>query len=191
MVRTKPCPVKNPAQKTNLVQIFVDGVVPFYRAAKNFQVFAIHINPANNKNPQSKPTPVKLPDKYKDFVDVFEKINADQLPAHHPYDCPIDLEEGHSPPFGPIYGLSKPELQALRDYLTKNLAKGFVQHSKSPAGAPIMFVKKKDDSFRLCVDYCGLNKITKNNKYPLPLILGLLDRLHIGKIFTKLDLRGA
>jgi hypothetical protein len=137
--------VKNPAQKTNPVRIFVDGTVPFYRAVKNLQVFAIHVNLANNKNPQSEPTHVKLPEKYKDFVDVFEKINVDQLPAHSPYDCPIDLE-GHSPPLGPIYGLSKSELQALRDYLTENLAKGFVQHSKSPAGTPILFVKKKDGS---------------------------------------------
>jgi hypothetical protein len=81
VVRTKPCPVKNlvknHAQKTNPVQIFVDGAVLFYRAAKNLQVFAIHVNPANNKNPQSEPTLVKLPEKYKDFVDVFKKINAD------------------------------------------------------------------------------------------------------------------
>ncbi len=130
VARTKPCPVKNlvknPAQKTNPVRIFVDGAVPFYRAAKNLQVFAIHVNPTNDKNPQSKPTPIKLPEKYKDFVDVFKKNNADQLPAHRPYDCPIDLEEGHLQPFGPIYGLSKPKLQALRDYLTENLAKGFV-----------------------------------------------------------------
>jgi hypothetical protein len=195
VVSTKPCPVKNlvknPAQKTNLVRIFVDGAIPFYWAAKNLQVFAIHVNPTNNKNPQSEPTPVKLPEKYKDFINVFEKINADQLPAHSPYDCPIDLEEGHSPPFGPIYGLSELELQALRDYLTENLAKGFIQHSKSPASAPILFVKKKDGSLRLCVDYRGLNKITKKNRYSLPLISGLLDRLRTEKIFTKLDLRGA
>ncbi len=194
MVRTKPCPVKNlvknPAQKTNPVQIFVDRAVPFYRAAKNLQVFAIDVNPANNTNPPLEPTPINLPEKYKDFVDVFEKINADHLPAHSPYDCPIDLE-GHSPPFGPIYGLSEPEFQALCDYLTENLAKGFIQHSKSLASAPILFVKKKDGSLRLYVDYRGLNKITKKNRYPLPLILGLLDRLRIGKIFTKLDVRGA
>jgi hypothetical protein len=79
----------------------------------------------------------------------------------------------------------------LRDYLTENLAKGFIWHSKSPAGTPILFVKKKDGSLRLCVDYRGLNKITKKNRYPLPLILGLLDRLRTGKIFTKIDLRGA
>jgi hypothetical protein len=179
VARTKPCPVKNPVenptQKTNPVRIFFDGVVPFYQAAKNLQVFAIHVNLANNKNPQSEPKPVKLPEKYKDFANVFEKNKADQLPEHHPYDCPIDLEEGHSPPFGPIYGLLEPELQALRDYLTENLAKGFVQHSKSLAGAPILFVKKKDGSLRLYVDHRGLNKITKKNQYPLPLISGLLD----------------
>ncbi len=64
VVRTKPCPVKNlvknPTQKTNPIQIFVDGADPFYRDAKNLQVFTIHVNPTNNKNPQSKPTPVKL-----------------------------------------------------------------------------------------------------------------------------------
>jgi hypothetical protein len=79
----------------------------------------------------------------------------------------------------------------LRDYLIENLAKGFIQHSKSPAGAQILFVKKKDGSFRLSMDYRGFNKITKKNRYPLPLISGLLDWLHTGKIFTKLDLRGA
>jgi hypothetical protein len=130
VARTKPCLVKNlvenPAQKTNLVRIFVDGTIPFYRVAKNLQVFAIHVNPTNNQHPQSEPKPVKLPEKYKDFVNVFEKNKADQLPEHRPYDCLIDLEEGHSPPFGPIYGLSEPKLQALRDYLTENLAKGFV-----------------------------------------------------------------
>ncbi len=75
MARTKPCSVKNliknPAQKANPVRIFVDQVVPFYRAAKNLQVFAIHVNPTNNKNPQSEPTSVKFFKKYKDFVDVF------------------------------------------------------------------------------------------------------------------------
>jgi hypothetical protein len=54
-----------------------------------------------------------------------------------------------------------------------------------------LFVKKKDGSLRLCVDYRGLNKITKKNRYPLPLILGLLDWLRTEKIFTKLDLHGA
>ena len=132
-----------------------------------------------------------IPNRYKDFYDVFEKRNADRLPEHRRYDCPIDLQEGACPPFGPIYGLSAPELKALRGYLDENLEKGFIQPSKSPAGAPILFVKKKDGSLRLCVDYRGLNKLTVRNRYPLPLIPELLDRLQSARVFSKIDLRGA
>ena len=116
-----------------------------------------------------------LPARYNDILNVFENRNADQLPAHCPYDCPIKLQEGAHPPFGPIYGLSEPELEALRMYLDENLSKGFIQPSESSVGAPILFVKKKDGSLRLCVEYRGLNKITVRNRYPLPLIPTLLD----------------
>ena len=91
---------------------------------------------------------------------MFEKKNADRLPEHRPYDCPIDLKDGACPPFGPIYGLSKPELKTLKIYIEENLAKGFIRHSKSPAGSPILFVKKKDGTLRLCIDYRGLNRVT-------------------------------
>ena len=124
-----------------------------------------------------KTTTDSLPSKYEDFGDVFEKKNVDRLPEHRPYDYPIDLQEVVNPPFGPIYGLSELELLALRTYLDENLEKGFIQPSKSPTGAPILFVKKKDGSLRLYVDYWGLNKITVRNRYPLPLIPKLLDRL--------------
>jgi hypothetical protein len=62
------------------------------------------------------------------------------------------------------------ELAALRDYIDENLSKNFIRHSKSPTGVPILFVKKKDGSLRMCVDYRGPNKVTKKNRYPLPLI---------------------
>ncbi len=79
--------------------------------------------------------------------------------------------------FGPIYNLSQTELAALRKYIDENLGKGFIRHSKSPAGAPILFVKKKGESLRMYVDYQGLNKVTKKNRYLLPLISGLLQQL--------------
>ena len=97
-----------------------------------------------------------LPARYSDFSDVFEKRNVDRLPAHRPYDCPIELQEGTHPPFGPIYGLSDPELEALCMYLDENLAMGFIQPYKSSDGAQILFFKKKDGSLHLCVDYRGL-----------------------------------
>lgn len=136
-------------------------------------------------------SPVTLPVKYSAFKDLFSKQKANQLPEHKPYDHSIPLEKDTMPPFGPIYSLSEPELQTLREYLDENLEKNFIAPSTSPAGAPILFVKKKDGSLRLCVDYRGLNKITVKNRYALPLIHELLDRVRTAQVFTKLDLRGA
>ena len=87
--------------------------------------------------------------------------------------------------------MSRHELEALRIWLDENLAKGFIRPSSSPAGAPILFVKKKDGSLRLCVDYRDLNEKTIKNRYPLPLIPETLMQLSRAKYFTKLDIRGA
>ncbi|CEP12696.1 hypothetical protein [Parasitella parasitica] len=133
----------------------------------------------------------KLPAKYHDFKDVFSKIEADKLPPHRPYNYTIPLKPNTEVPFGPLYNLSKIELQTLYDYIQENLKKGFIVRSDSPAGAPVLFVKKKDGTLRMCVDYRGLNKITIPNRCPLPLISETLDRLHNAGIFTKLDMRGA
>lgn len=134
---------------------------------------------------------VTLPEKYQQYSGLFSKKKASKLPDHKPYDHAIPLAPGTMPPFGPIYSLSEPELKVLREYLDENLEKGFITPSTSPAGAPIMFQKKKDKTLRLCVDYRGLNTITVKNRYPLPLIHELLDRVRTAKVFTKLDLRGA
>jgi hypothetical protein len=114
---------------------------------------------------------------YKEFQDIFEKKNADILPMHRPYNCAIDLQDGAQPSFGPIYNLSQNELSALKDYIKENLTKNFIRYSKSPISTLILFIKKKDRSLRMCVDYRGLNKITVKNCYPLPLIFGFLDQL--------------
>ena len=87
--------------------------------------------------------------------------------------------------------MSAPELGAMKTYLKEYLANGFIRHSRSPAAAPVMFVKRPDGKLRLVVDYRGLNKVTVKNRYPLPLIPEMLDRLHRAKIFTKIDLRNA
>lgn len=140
---------------------------------------------------ESSPGP-EVPAKYEEFVSVFSKEKADILPENRRYDMAIDLMPGErSPPFGPIYKLSEPELKALRQYIDENLSKNFIRPSKSPAGAPLLFVKKKDGSLRPCIDYRALNRITVKNRYPLPLIPELIDRLREAKVFTKIDLRGA
>ena len=75
----------------------------------------------------------------------------------------IELEEDKQLPFGPIYSLGPVELETLKTYIETNLANGFIRPSKSPAGALILFNQKPDGSFRLCVDYWGLNNITIKN----------------------------
>lgn len=133
----------------------------------------------------------KVPSEYHDFADVFDKGKASQLPPHRPYDLKIELEEGTSPPLGTIYSLSPVELEALRKFLDENISAGLLKSSSSPHGAPVLFVKKKDGSLRLCVDFRGLNQITKKDRYPLPLIADLLDSPSRAKVYTKIDLRSA
>ena len=87
--------------------------------------------------------------------------------------------------------MSAVELVAMKAYIKSYLANGFIRPSQSPAAAPVMFVKRPDGKLRLVVDYRGLNAITVKNRFPLPLILEMLDRLHQAKVFTKIDLRNA
>ena len=96
----------------------------------------------------------------------------------------IKLEEGKQPLFDPIYSLEPVELETLKIYIKTNLANGFIRPSKSPAGAPILFDRKPDRSFRLYVDYWGLNNIIIKNWYPLPLIGESLDWFGRAKRFT-------
>ena len=131
-----------------------------------------------------------VPVEYKDFADVFDKKLANKLPPHQSFDHTIPLVEGKVPPFGPIYSLSVTEQAALKDYIDNNLEKGFITPSSSPAELPIIFVEKKDGSLRLCVDYRQLNEMTIKNRYPLPLIGDLIDKLKSAKGYSKIDLCG-
>jgi len=124
-------------------------------------------------------------------VDVFSKTKAETLAPHRPIDHAIDLEPGFKIPYGWIYNLSEVELRTLKAYIETNLSNGFIQRSSSLAEAPILFAKKKDGGLRLCVDYRALNSATVKNRYPLPLISEMLDRMRGARIFTKLDLRSA
>jgi transposase InsO family protein len=133
-----------------------------------------------------------IPREYHTFLDLFDEAKSDQLPPHRPYDHKIPLKDSSStPPFSPMYSMSHNELETVRKYIEENLSKGFIRSSSSPAGAPILFVKKKDGSLRLCVDYRGLNEITVKNRYPLPLIQETLMQLQKAKWYTRLDARNA
>ena len=108
-----------------------------------------------------------IPEAYQPLAEVFSEAQAGILPPHCEGDHSINLLEGTTPPFGPMYNLSAKELAVLPEYLDINLANGFIQPSRSSAGAPVLFAPKGDGGLRLCVDYWGLNAITQKNWYPL------------------------
>jgi hypothetical protein len=181
----------NPVPNISLI-----NAVAFCRACKleGSTQFSIYLRPSGVDLRSTKllfegPDLSRVPLDYHEFVDVFDKGKASQLPPHHPYNLKIDLEEGFAPPLGTIYPLSPVELEALRKFLDENITTGLLRSSSSPHGAPILFVKKKDGSLHLCVDFCGLNQITKKDRYPLPLISDLLESPSCTKIYTKIDLR--
>ena len=119
---------------------------------------------------------VTIPNKYSDFANVFPEEKALVLLKQTELNkYAIELEEDKQPSYKPIYSLGLVELETLKTYIETHLKIGFIWPSKSPASAPILFDKKPDGSFRLCVNYQGLNNLTIKNQYPLPLISESLD----------------
>ena len=141
----------------------------------------------------------KLPNYLHDYVDVFDQKRAEALPRFRGpgIDHKIELvetdETGKKPevPWGPLYNMSREELLVLRKKLTEYLNMGFIRVSNSPAAAPVLLSRKPGGGLRFCVDYRALNKITRKDRYPLPLIHETLERISKAKWFTKLDVIAA
>lgn len=120
-----------------------------------------------------------------EYTDVFEPL---QRPPPDRGDVfTIELDQGTAPVSKAPYRLAPAEMAELKKHL-EELIEGFVRPSSSPWGAPVLFVKKKDGTFRLCIDYRSLNKVTIKNKYPLLRIDNLLDQLQGASWFSKIDL---
>ena len=127
-----------------------------------------------------------------DLLGRYRDVFPDELPAGLPPDRgvghTIPIIPGSKPPSRPLYRLSPLEMEEVKRQVKDLLAKGLIEPSKSPYGAPILFVQKKDGTLRMCVDYRALNKITVRNQYPLPRIDDLLDCLSGVKVASSLDL---
>jgi hypothetical protein len=124
-----------------------------------------------------------------EYMDVFPVDLPKGLPPERAIDHQIELIAGSSPPYRPTFRMSPLELQEVKKQVDELLVQGKIRLSKSPYGSPVLFVKKKEGTLRMCIDYRALNKLTIKNKYPLPRIDELLDRLVGAKYFSKIDLR--
>lgn len=127
----------------------------------------------------------KVPVEYHGLRQVFSRSRAGSLPPHRPYDCAINLLPGTSPPKGRLYSLSGPEREAMDRYIQESLSTGLIRPSSFILGAGFFFVKKKDGSLGLCIEYRGLNNITIKNRYPLPLMSSAFELLQGVQVFTK------
>ncbi|GJS27981.1 putative reverse transcriptase domain-containing protein [Tanacetum coccineum] len=124
----------------------------------------------------------------RDFPEVFPE-ELPGLPPTRQVEFQIDLVPGAAPVARAPYRLAPSEMKELSEQLQELSDKGFIRPSSSPWGAPVLFVKKKDGSFRMCIDYRELNKLTVKNRYPLPRIDDLFDQLQGSSVYSKIDLR--
>ena len=132
----------------------------------------------------------RVPEAFREFIPIMTSEAAMVLPEHTTYDHTIELKEGSVPPWGPIYPLNELELEELRNWLKKMTDMGAVRPSKSSCSSPVLFVPKgHGGGLRLCVDYRGLNKVTVPNRYPLPNMDELRERVRGSRWFTRLDLK--
>jgi hypothetical protein len=123
----------------------------------------------------------------REFVDVFPKELSRMLPERE-LEFTIDLKPGNEPIARTPYRMSTPELQELKMQLKELMDLGLIRPSVSPWGAPVIFIRKKDGSWRICIDYHQLNKAMIKNQYPLPRIDDLFDQMKGATVFSKIDL---
>ena len=132
---------------------------------------------------------VLLPERYKEFAQVFSEEASQKMPPSRPYDHPILLDDSFVPKIGKIYPLSPNEQKATDDFIEENLKNGKIRPSTSPQASSFFYVGKKDSGLRPCQDYRHVNEHTIKDAYPLPLISNLINKVKDAQLFTKFDIR--
>ncbi|MCO5606060.1 hypothetical protein L7F22_060247 [Adiantum nelumboides] len=124
-----------------------------------------------------------------EYADCFLEALPGQLSPERPEDHSIDLIPGSAAPNKPPYRVSAAQQEEIMTQVNELLQKGHIQLSSSPFCSPVLLVQKKDGSWRMCIDYRALNKITVKNKFPIPRIDDVLDRLQGTSFFSRIDLK--
>jgi hypothetical protein len=151
---------------------------------KGYPLYAIHVlESVEDDKPNLEDHPI-----LREYKDVFPE-EVPGLPPRRDIKFSIELAPGAVPMSRTPYRMSTLELVELKLQLKEMMEKCYIRPSVSPWGAPVFFVKNKDGTLRLCIDYRQLNKTTIKNKYPLPRIDDVFDQLRDASIFSKIDLR--
>ena len=142
---------------------------------------------AAHKNSQKQDFRDAVPNYLHDFNDIFTEESWNSLPDRKVWDHAIELTEDANVSNCKVYLMSRDEQAELDAYIEEHLLSGRIRPSKSPMASPCFFIKKKDGRLRFVQDYRKLNSMTIKNRYPLPLIPELVEKLRGAKFFTKLD----
>ena len=132
-----------------------------------------------------------MPKKFHDFLNVFDRKAAEVLPLNRTYDHKIEIDSDEPLPKSQLYPMSQFKLQKMKEYLKKNLQKGFITLSNASYASLILFAQKSNDNLRFCVDYQKLNALTKKDQYSLPLINETLTQMTGCKFITKFNIIAA
>ena len=130
-----------------------------------------------------------VPERFHKWIKMFGKKQSERMPMRKLWDHAIDVKEGFMPRKGKVYPLSREEREKVREFVKKQLRKGYIWLSKSPQTVLVFFVGKKDGKKRMVQDYRYLNEWMIKNNYPLPLISDVLENIGTKKLFTKIVLR--
>ncbi|GJX42810.1 putative reverse transcriptase domain-containing protein [Tanacetum coccineum] len=155
---------------------------------KRMSIFLAHVTAKVGKTSRRRKKRLKGVPIIQDFPKVFPE-DLPGLPPTRQVEFQIDLVPGVASIARAPYRLAPSERKELSEQLKELSDKGLLRPSSSPWGAPVLFVKKKDGSFRMCIDYRELNKLTVKNRYPLPRIDDLFDQLQGSSVYLKIDLR--
>src|SRR3989442_11297372 len=161
----------------------ISAVTAFSLIQRGCEAYLAHVVDTREQSGRVEGIPV-----VREFPDVFPE-ELPGLPPDRGVEMTIEVVPGMAPISVTPYRMAPLELEELKKQLQELLDKGFIRPSVSPWGAPVLFVKKKDGTMRMCIDYRRMNQATVKNKYPLPRMDDLFDQLQGAKVFSKIDLR--
>jgi hypothetical protein len=180
---------------TELVKCLLSKTALRKQLAKQIvELYVVHVRDCDfNESPALSGQSDELPNDLRQLKEEFKDLFTDGLPPGPPpnrgaHTHKISTDPQAKPPISALRRYSPAEREEMQKQITALLEKGFIKPSASPYGAAVLFAKKKDGSLRMCVDYRALNDISTKDKYPLPRIDELLDRLHGAKYFSSIDL---
>ena len=164
------------------------GKFIYYLKARNMMSKGYICHLVRVRDVEAEPLTLQSVPVVNEFIDVFPE-ELPGLPPEREVEFGIDLIPGTQPISIPPYRMAPTELRELKEQLKDLFEKRFIRPSMSPWGEPVLFVRKKDGTLRMCIDYRQLNRVTIKNKYPLPRIDDLFNQLQGARCLSKIDLR--